>query len=188
MIISSPHVAALWGPWQPTQLRGAADKSGGKGLRGNERWEERGFLLFGQDGVCIHVYTCARNQACYNSWTLLSYLVELNQASSQWANVKCAGKSSQLLCSHGSALVNTLSWFFSLPKFASRLKSSTRVEHCKWFTMNHHIYFKTERVCVCLLPVGSLNTALASACVWTMLFRSTAMFGTLFLTSCFSAA
>lgn len=60
--MSSPHVAALWGPWQPTQLRGAADKSGGKGLRksgrGNERWEERGVLLFGQDGVCVHVCVC----------------------------------------------------------------------------------------------------------------------------------
>lgn len=38
------------------------------------------------------------------------------------------------------------------------------------------------------LPVGSLNTALASACVWTMLLRRTAMLGTLFLGSCFRAA
>lgn len=46
-------------------------KVGGKGLRksgrGNKRWEERGVLLFGQDGVCVHVCMCARNQACYNS-------------------------------------------------------------------------------------------------------------------------
>lgn len=44
--------------------------------------------------------------------------------------------------------------------------------------------------CVCggVEPVGSLNTALASACVWTMLFSSTAMLGTLFVLSCFSAA
>lgn len=39
-----------------------------------------------------------------------------------------------------------------------------------------------------MLPVGSLNTALASACVWTRLFSSTAMLGTLFFARRFSAA
>lgn len=38
------------------------------------------------------------------------------------------------------------------------------------------------------LPVGSLNTALASACVWMICLRSTAMLGTLFCVSCFRAA
>lgn len=41
---------------------------------------------------------------------------------------------------------------------------------------------------LCDLPVGSLNTALASALVWMMLFSSTAMLGTLFLGSCLRAA
>lgn len=39
-----------------------------------------------------------------------------------------------------------------------------------------------------VLPVGSLNTALASACVCKMLFNTTAMLGTLFLDSCLKAA
>lgn len=68
MIISSPHVAALWGPWQPTQLRGAADKSGGERFK-KERERKRAVgrkrrpAVWARRGVCM----CARNQACYNS-------------------------------------------------------------------------------------------------------------------------
>lgn len=61
------------------------------------------------------VCACLCYQKCYFGWTCtLPYHVELNQASSQWANVKCEPNSSQLT-SPLSLLFNIIwhAYFFS---------------------------------------------------------------------------
>lgn len=163
-------MAALWGPWQPAQLRGGSDKrvkaQDGAGGR------KEAFLLQEQDrcelcAYCIYAYICecvikhvtVPELRSRTTWSSVRRVL-----SEQMSNVKLKTPPPPI-----SFILRHLFTVYLEPGvFLPR-------------------YYRV-RVRVCPLPVGSLNTALASACVWMMLFRSTAMLGTLFFASCFSAA
>lgn len=148
-----------------------------------------GKIWTGLDLYCTHMLSACvfKHVTVVGLLDWLLHHEELNQASSQRANVKCEVNRTQLC--HLPSLSTT---HHHMAQFIFIF--STRVHSIFWKCLTRYcsssklIYISAMNQCNSSVPVGSLNTALASACVWMILFRSTAMLGTLFWASCFSAA